>query len=77
MPCNSDKPGSSGTMPAIDTTIGGARLRRSINRPTKPIGTAATNDATTAPKPKLCASRNAMVPAAPPKAAAIAADRSA
>ena len=64
-------------MPVIDTTSGGARLRRSISRPTKPIGTAATNDATTAPRPAPWARRNTMVPAAPPNAAAIAAVRSA
>jgi hypothetical protein len=64
MPCSSARPGSSGTMPAIDTTSGGARLRRSISRPTKPMGTAATNDATTEPRPAPWARRNAMVPAA-------------
>ena len=77
MPCSSAKPGSSGTMPAIDTTSGGARSRRSISLPINPIGTAATNDATTVPRPAPCASRKAMVPAAPPKAAATAAERSA
>ncbi len=36
MPCSSARPGNSGTMPAIDTTMGGASLRRSISLPTKP-----------------------------------------